>query len=326
VTSPTDELILVDGPGAGKRVRFEPDWPSTYVLTSWPEVGDLLYLGSIDEMTFAGPIHTVYRTGQVYGLDRQIIRVGWCSGEPRPDREQLEYWIRFELPIQVIAGADAWPSGCDLGTSEDQVGATIQATCRCGWKTETVPRRRSRELMELVGAHHRVGMALAFRASGRDVSAFGLDAALLGTHSIGEATRYEAVLNRATALGMSRERTRVIFDEAQLAACSFEDAVERLQHRVRLFEMYGYEPLTVRDVLAQRDISAQRLDPEMILNRPRWMPDPLGRQFAKMRRDRQRILVQAAVELTAQVGGDAAGWPLERAVAAVMPCKEDSRQ
>jgi len=45
-----------------------------------------------------------------------------------------------------------------------------------------------------------------------------------------------------------------------------------------------------------------------------------------MRRDRQRVLVQAAIELTAQLGSDAEGWPLERAVAAVMPCKEDSRQ
>jgi len=275
-------------------------------------------------MTLVGPIHTVYRIGQVYGLDRQIVRVGWCSSEPRPDREQLEYWIRFELPIKVIAGADAWPAGCDFGIGEDQVGAMIQGACRCGWKTETVPRRRRRELMELVGAHHRVGMALAFRASGRDASRFGMDAALLGTHSIAESTRYEAVLNRATALGMSSKRTRAIFDEAQLAACSFEDAVERLQHRVRLFEMYGYEPLTVRDVLAQRDISVQRLDPEMILNRPRWMPDPLGQQFAEMRRDRQRILVEAALELTAQLGGDVEGWPLERAVAAVMPCKESA--
>jgi len=325
VNNSAEELILIDGPGAGKRVRFKPDWSSSYVFTAWPEVGDLLYLGSIDEMTFAGPIHTVYRTGQAYNLDRQIVRVGWCSGEPRPDPERLEYWIRFEPPIEVIAGADAWPSGCDFGMSEDQVGATIQAACRCGWKTEAVPYRRRRELMELVGAHHRVGMALTFRASGQDASAFGMDAALLGTHSIAEATRYEAVLNRATALGMSRERTQAIFDEAQLSAYSFDEAVGRLQHRVRLFEMYGYEALTVGDVLSRCDIRAQRLDPEAVLNRPRWLPDPLGRQFTEMRRDRQRVLVEAAIELTAQLG-DVGGWPLERAMAVVMPHKEDSRR
>jgi hypothetical protein len=322
VSDPADGLILIDGPGAGRRVRIDRNWACSYVFTSWPDADRfLLDYDALGNTTFAGPTHTVYRVGHVYNQDRQVVSVGWCSGEPRPDPEQVEYWIRFESPVKVIAAANAWPSGCDFVTRE--VDATVQGACRCGWKTEAAPKRRAREVAELVNAHYRVGAALAF---GKDDGLSGLDFGLLRTHSIGEATRFEALLNRAATVGMSRERAREIFHNAELAAYGFDDAIERLEHRVRLFTMYGYMPVAARDVLAWpwRDIEAQQIDPEMILNKPRWMPDPLGQQFAEMRRDRQRTLVQAAIELIAQLGGDVEGWPLERAVAAVMPCKEDA--
>jgi hypothetical protein len=276
---------------------------------------------ALGNTTFAGPTHTVYRVGRAYNLDRQVVDVGWCSGEPQPDPEQLEYWIRFEPPVKVIAGADAWPSGCDFAIRTNEVAATVQGACHCGWMTEAVPPRRMHEVMELMGAHQKVSTALML---GRDAGFLGGDAGLLRSHSIGQATRIEALLNRAVTLGMSRERAREIFHDAELTAYSFDEAIESLEHRVRLFKMYGYMPLTVRDVLAQREIAARQLDPETILNRPRWMPDPLGRQCAEMRHDRQRVLVEAAIELTAQLGGDAEGWPLERAMAAVMPCNENA--
>lgn len=322
MTYPSNELILVDGPGAGKRVRIDRDWAFSYVFTPWPDADRLIQdYDALGNTTFVGPTHTVYRVGRVYNQDRQVVSVGWCSGEPRPDPEQVEYWTRFEPPVKVIAGADTRPSGCDFAIRE--VDATVQGTCRCGWATEAVPKRRIRDVSELVTAHRRVGMALVF---GKDAGRVGLDNGLLKTHPIGEITRFEALLNRAATAGMSRERAQEIFRNAELAAYSFDEAIERLEHRVRLFTMYGYMPLTVRDVFAWpwRGVEAQQIDPEMILNKPRWMPDPLGQQFAEMRRDRQRILVEAAIELTAQLGGDAEGWPLERAVAAVMPCKEDA--
>lgn len=318
MTSLTDELILVDGPGAGKRVRIDRDWVSSYVFTSWPDAGRLMQdYDALGNTTFAGPKHTVYRVGRLHNLDRQVVHIGWCSGEPRPDPEQVEYWVRFEPPVKVTAGADTWPSGCDFVTRE--VGATVQGACRCGWTTEAVPRRRAREVAELVNAHYRIGVALMF---GKNAGRLGLGSGLLGTQSIAEATRGEALLNRAATVGMSREQAQEVFYDLQLVAYSFDDAIGQLERRVRLFAMYGYMPVAARDVLQWRDIEARQIDPEMILNKPRWMPDPLGQQFAEMRRDRQRTLVQAAIELTAQLGGDAEGWPLERAVAAVMPCKE----
>lgn len=319
MTGPTDELILVDGPGAGKRVRFDPRWSSTYyVLRSWPEVGDLMSPGSYDEMTFFGSTETVYRIGRIYDMNRQPVRIGWCSGESWPDPEQIEYWVRFEPSVKVIADpaflSTGLMTGCDFAVLVDQANATIQGTCPCGWKTEAVPRRRTREVVELVYAHRKISTAAVLGVG------VGINA-----RAIRKATRYEALLAGAEAVGMSRSRAEEIFRGEEFRNYSFDEAIERLEHRLRLFTMYGYEPVAVRDVLPWRDIRAQQIDPEMILNRPRWMPDPLGRQFAEMGRDRQRVLVEAAIELTAQLG-DVGGWPLERAMAVVMPHKEDSRR
>lgn len=81
----------------------------------------------------------------------------------------------------------------------------------------------------------------------------------------------------------------------------------------------GYMPLTLRDVLPSRETETQAASSATILNSPRWMPRPLGQQFAEMSRSRQRSIVEAAIELTAQLGGEAEGWPLKRAMATVMP-------
>lgn len=306
------ELLLVDGPGAGQRVRHHSDW-ATYMHATYPD-WPVLNFDTLDTMTFTGPTHTPYRVGHAYGLDRQIIRIGWSSGKPEPDPEELEYWIRYEPPVKVIAGADAYPFGCDFALREDQGGTTIQGICRCGWEAEAVSRRRMRELMELVDAHRKVALSMGFGS--------GMGAA--GAQSIREATRFEALLNRAVAVGMSRERAQAIFCDTEAVTYGFNDAIEYLDHRVRLFTMYGYMPLAVRDVLTRDEIDTHRVDPEAILNRPRWMPDPLGRQFAEMSRDRQRSLVTAALAVTDELGGSAEGWPLERAMAAVMPYKEDA--
>lgn len=306
------ELLLVDGPGAGQRVRHHSDW-ATYMHVSYPDMGlPVLNFDAFEAMTFAGPTYTPYRIGHAYGLDRQVVRIGWSSGTPEPDREELEYWLRYEPSIKVVAGADAYPFGCDFGIREDPASATAQGVCRCGWETEAVPRRRMRELMELVYAHRKVGLDVGF----------GFKLGTAGSQSVSQATRFEALLSRAVAVGMSQERAQAVFRNTEAAAYGFDDAIERLDHRIRLFTMYGYMPLAVRDVLGRREIDTRRLDPEAILNRPRWMPDPLGRQFAEMSRDRQRSLVTAALAVTDELGGDAEGWPLERALSAVMPYLE----
>lgn len=157
------ELLLVDGPGAGQRVRIGSDWAS-YMHVSYPGANRLvLNFDAADEMPWAGPTHTNYRIGFARNLDRQIVRVGWCSGEAQPDPEQLQYWIRHEPPVKVAAGADAWSFDCDFALRFDQADTTIQGACRCGWETETVPRRRLREVLALVEVHTESSIAAAGR-------------------------------------------------------------------------------------------------------------------------------------------------------------------
>lgn len=311
----TTELLLVDGPGAGQRVRHHSDW-ATYMHVSYPDMGlPVLNFDAFETTTFAGPTYTPYRIGHAYGLDRQIVRVGWCSGEPEPDREELEYWLRYEPPVKVISDAGARPGQCDFATRTDAANTTIQGVCRCGWETEAVPRRRTREVLEWVDAHAKVSRALIAR----------MDSIACDTRSIREATRYQACLSRAEAVGMSRKRAEAVFRDEEFRSYGFDEAIDRLEGQLRRMAMYGYLPLTARDVLTQRQIEAHKINPEAILNRPRWMPAPLGQQFAEMSRDRQRSLVTAALAVTAELGGDAQGWPLERAMAAVMPFQEDAR-
>ncbi|NUQ98303.1 MAG: hypothetical protein HOY79_17725 [Streptomyces sp.] len=310
-----EELLLVDGPGAGKRVRADPNWSSSYVYTAWPSFSGLtMDFSAIPSTTFTGPTHTYYRTGFARNLDGRVIRVGWSSGKPEPDPEKLEFWLRYEPSVKVVADAGSRLGRCDFGTRMGQLSTTIQGVCACGWETETVPRRRTREVLELVDAHRKVSTSLIM----------GMGIGTLGTHVVREAIRYEALLIRAEAVGMSRSQAEAVFRDEEFRSYGFDEAIEHLEHRIHQFAMYGYMPLALRDVLTQREIETQVADSTTVLNSPRWMDRPLGQQFAEMGRERQRTLVRAAIEVTEQLGGDAEGWPLERAMAAVMPCKEDA--
>lgn len=81
----------------------------------------------------------------------------------------------------------------------------------------------------------------------------------------------------------------------------------------------GYRAVLLRKVLADEELAGQPFSAETILNDLRWMRHRLVLHFATMSRDQQRGLALAAIELTEQLGGDVEGWPLERAMAAVMP-------
>lgn len=307
----TADLLLIDGPGAGKRVRAEPGWAATYLYATYPDISRMLQdFNTPMPPTFAGPTYTAYNIAYTRDLDGQFVRIGWSSNKPEPDPEELECWIRYEPSVKVIAdgmfSSTGLSAGCSFATLVDQANATIQGACTCGWKTEAVPRRRTREVTELVDAHRRISTSVAM--------GMGINA-----RAMREAIRYEALLVRAEAVGMSRSRAEEIFRGEEFSSYSFDEAAEHLEHWVHRFTMYGYMPLTARDVLTRREIDAYQIDPGMILNRPRWMPAPLGQQFAEMTSGRQRTIVEAAIEVTKQLGGAAESWPLERALAAVMP-------
>lgn len=151
-----------------------------------------------------------------------------------------------------------------------------------------------------------------------------LSRGFFGGATVAQTARYETFLTRAHALGLPHGQARTIFRDEAETGCGFHAAITRAEHRLSQFYEYGYLPLILRDVLTRDEINALPFSSEMILNSWRWMPRPLGQQFAEMNHGRRRTVVEAAVELTAQLGGDAEGWPLERAMAVVMPDTEDA--
>lgn len=153
------EWLLIDGPAAGQRVRVHPD--VGFYTYQYYEYGPVaLETFVVDPTAFHHePSIANYRIGFAHDLDRRVIRIGWCSGEPQPDPEQLANCIRQEPPVKVVAGAEAWTFYCDFAIRQDHANSTIQGTCQCGWRTETVPRRRAKEVLSLVDAHMELSLA-----------------------------------------------------------------------------------------------------------------------------------------------------------------------
>lgn len=153
------DCLLVDGPAAGQRVREHPGIGTyTYQYYDYTHLSVTSLLHGPNEK-YQSPRFAYYRTGFARDLDGRIIRVGWCSGESQPEPEQLAYWIRQEPPVKVIAGADAWTFFCNFAIRQDHANTTIQGACLCGWETETVPRRRAKEVLALVDAHMEASLA-----------------------------------------------------------------------------------------------------------------------------------------------------------------------
>lgn len=150
----------------------------------------------------------------------------------------------------------------------------------------------------------------------------GLGAGPLSASALADATRYESFLVKAQAAGIPLERASAIVRGEAAAGFSFSEAMRHAEARLHLTYEYGYLPMILRDVLDPDELTTVPFSSETILNDWRWMPRPLGRQFAEMAANRQRSIVEAAIELTAQLGGPSEEWPLERAVAAVMPYSE----
>lgn len=141
----------------------------------------------------------------------------------------------------------------------------------------------------------------------------------VGREAISMALRYDEFVIRARTLGMTTEQATAIFKTEISKGSGFDAAMRRCDERWNQFAEYGYLPMVLADVLTLEEIKELPFSSGTPLNDWRWMQRPLGRQFAEMSHDRQRVLVEAAIELTAQLGGEKEGWSLERAMAAVMP-------
>lgn len=131
------------------------------------------------------------------------------------------------------------------------------------------------------------------------------------------AERYQDFTVRALSMGLTLDQAKTILESEGLVTSVTGrrgSAEERLEH----YACYGYLEVPLCEVLTQDEMITQPFSYMTTLN-GRWMDRRYAKHFAEMARDRQRALVKAAIELTAQLGGAEQGWPLERAMAAVMP-------
>lgn len=121
------------------------------------------------------------------------------------------------------------------------------------------------------------------------------------------AARYREFTVRALSMGLTMEQAKAILNsEPDPEAC-----LER-------YACYGYLPVRLGEVLTQEELAGQVFAGGTVLNGD-WMDRRYAKAFAEMSRDRQRGLVKAGIELALQTE-----WPLERAMAAVMPYLEEA--
>lgn len=148
------EVLLIDGPAAGQRVTVPPG-STGYHVRQQEEL--VITFAPEPDFDYRPPPTVFYRFCQAYDLDRNVIMVGW-SDPGAPSKEALLRHLKQEQPVKVVAGALNWSWACDYAISQDKDGKTIQGVCACGWETETVPRRRTREVLALVDEHMEYGI------------------------------------------------------------------------------------------------------------------------------------------------------------------------
>lgn len=143
-----------------------------------------------------------------------------------------------------------------------------------------------------------------------------------GRQIVAEAVHHRQFFLQARALGLTEEQAKSIIETEALHGAAYftaGDLMTRAELRLASVAEIGYLTVTLGEVLDQDELHRQTFNASTVLNDPRWMERQHGQYFSEMSRSRQRTLVLAAIELTLQLGGDSAGWTLERAVAAVMP-------
>lgn len=121
---------------------------------------------------------------------------------------------------------------------------------------------------------------------------------------------------RALSMGLTLDQAKAILDSGALLASTGErrgSAEERLEH----YACHGYLTVLLGEVLTQEEMVLQPFSYGAVLNGD--MDGTYAKHFAEMSRDRQRGLTKAGIELALQTE-----WPLERAMAAVMPYLEEA--
>lgn len=145
----------------------------------------------------------------------------------------------------------------------------------------------------------------------------------LGRQQVDIAVRREEFVIRARALGLTAEQAETIIrSEGLLTSISGRQGGAEV--RLNYYACYGYLTVLLGEVLTGDEMVAQPFSHMAILNGQRWMDRRYGKYFAELEPDKQRGLVRAAIALTIELGGAKEGWPLGRAMAAVMPYQEEA--
>lgn len=154
---PDIELLLIDGPAAGRWVTVAPfalrfHYRDLSDLFRLPTIGTLVADSKDLPLLPTMPPATEYRVRQIIGPDRDVVHIGWCEGE-RPDPAAAWRWLSILRPVKVIGRGPELSYDCDYGMRLDPDTRRVQGACACGWLTEEMPSRYGSAVMALVEQH-----------------------------------------------------------------------------------------------------------------------------------------------------------------------------
>lgn len=245
-------------------------------------------------------------------MNDKTFRCGWRVDHPAGIDARIE-WGSFNFP-QVVIRRGAWratmyPEMYDAITDEDF------ADYMSRMYRESAFDQLQQDLDTL--ARHLAGFETGFSAGG-SVPYSDVKSALWRWQQVTRDTEpgYEDFLRRARSLGLSLLQAQTVFRSGNLLA-GVGDLTARPEDRLEHFAKHGYLTVLLGEVLTLEELKKQTFSYGTVLNSR--MDRRYGKHFAEMGRDRQRALVEAAIEVTAQIGGADEEWPLERAMAVVMP-------
>lgn len=154
---PDIELLLIDGPAAGRWVtvapftlRFHYRDPSD--LFRLPTIGTLIADSKDLPLLPIMPPVIEYRVRQIIGPDREVVHVGWCEGN-QPDLAAAWRWLSILRQVKVIGRGPELSYDCDYGMRLDPDTGRVQGACACGWRTEEMPPRYGPAVMALIEEH-----------------------------------------------------------------------------------------------------------------------------------------------------------------------------
>lgn len=249
-------------------------------------------------------------------MSEKAFRCGWRVDHPAGIEARLDSWGSFNFP-QVVIRRGAWrgtmyPEAYDA-MSDEQFADYMGRMYR-----EFAFDQLQQDLDTL--ARHVADFEAGFGTTPASVPYSDVKAALWRWQQVQRDTEpgYEDFLRLARSLGLSLKQAETVFRSNAFLA-SIGDLTARPEERLEHFAKHSYLTVLLGEVLPLEELKKRSFSYGTVLNDQQWMDRRYGKRFAEMGRDRQRALVESAIEVTAQLGGAEEGWPLERAMAVVMP-------